>query len=86
MEIKLKKKKLAIGVDIGGSHHTIAIVDVNANKIVDGSRIHTRIDSKQDALTILTKIIDGIKSCSDKFEGPVIGIGISIPGLSLIHI
>lgn len=80
MEIKLKKKKLAIGVDIGGSHHTIAIVDVNANKIVDGSRIHTRIDSKQDALTILTKIIDGIKSCSDKFEGPVIGIGISIPG------
>ena len=38
MEIKLKKKKLAIGVDIGGGHHTIAIVDVNANKIVDGSR------------------------------------------------
>ena len=80
METKLKKKELAIGVDVGGGHLTIALVDIKVKKIVDGSRIHMSIDSQQDALSILTKIVDGIKTCFEKFGNPIIGIGISIPG------
>ena len=38
------------------------------------------LDSQQDALSILTKIVDGIKTCFEKFGNPIIGIGISIPG------
>ncbi|MDC0635246.1 ROK family protein [Flavobacteriaceae bacterium] len=73
-------KDFALGIDIGGSHLAIAIVDISHKNIVNDTKIHVDIDSQQDALTILTTMVNGIKACIQKFNKPIQGIGLSIPG------
>ena len=72
--------KYALGIDIGGSHFAIAIVDVDNINIVKGSKLHIDIDSDQDALTILSTIVKGMKGCLRNHNKTIKGIGISIPG------
>ena len=73
-------KDFALGIDIGGSHLAIAIVDINNKSIIQDTKIHVDIDSQQQALPILTTIVDSIKVCIQKFDNPIKGIGVSIPG------
>lgn len=73
-------RDFALGIDIGGSHLAIAIVDITNKSIVKDTKLHVDIDSQQDALTILTTMVDGMKTCIQKFNQPIEGIGISIPG------
>ncbi|WP_411031237.1 ROK family protein [Spongiimicrobium sp. 3-5] len=73
-------KDFALGIDIGGSHLAIAIVDIANKNIISDTKVHVNIDSKQQALPILTTITNSIKTCIQNFDHPILGIGISIPG------
>tara|TARA_R110002096_G_scaffold436058_1_gene666578 strand:- start:13135 stop:15816 length:2682 start_codon:yes stop_codon:yes gene_type:complete len=70
----------ALGIDIGGSHLTIAIVDINNKNIVKDSKMHITVDSQQDALTILSTMVEGMKICLKNHNQTIRGIGVSIPG------
>ncbi|MDN3493533.1 ROK family protein [Winogradskyella bathintestinalis] len=72
--------KFAVGIDIGGSHLAIAIVDVQKKEIVKDTKLHFDIDSKQDALPILESIVAAVKETLNAFNQPILGIGVSIPG------
>lgn len=73
-------KNFALGIDIGGSHLALAIVDLNKKEIIQDTKLNIAIDSKQDALPILKSIVDAIKTTLEKFNQPILGIGVSIPG------
>ncbi len=76
-----KSKTYALGIDIGGSHITAAIVDITSKKIVPNTKNKQSLDSQQDAFTILNIWSACIKNCLEKFKQyPIIGIGISMPG------
>lgn len=78
--MEARNTKYAIGIDIGGSHIGVAIVDVATKKIVPQTKIHKPIDAKQDASIILELWVDCIKMCIQNFGNPIESIGISIPG------
>jgi predicted NBD/HSP70 family sugar kinase/mannose-6-phosphate isomerase class I len=73
-------KNFALGIDIGGSHLSVAIVNINKKKIIKDTYLQIAIDSKQDALPILKSFVDTIKTTLINFNQPILGIGVSIPG------
>ncbi|SFS85756.1 Sugar kinase of the NBD/HSP70 family, may contain an N-terminal HTH domain [Zhouia amylolytica] len=77
----VKDIKYAIGVDIGGSHIAAAVVDVQHRKIIPETKVHSKLDSHEDAGIILRVWLECIKQSIKKSEGlPIGGVGISIPG------
>jgi predicted NBD/HSP70 family sugar kinase/mannose-6-phosphate isomerase class I len=75
------KPEFAIGIDIGGSHITAAIVNVDERRIIYDTLTKENLDPKQEATVILSVWTSCIRQCLDKFDGhPLIGMGISIPG------
>ena len=71
----------AIGVDIGGSHISSVVVDVDSGKILKNSLTEVKVDNQASANEILDKwgaaISESIKSIDRE---NVIGIGFAIPG------
>ncbi len=74
------KKNFALGIDIGGSHLAVAMVDISKKEIIENTKSRVAIDSKADALSILQGIADAIKETLKTFNQPILGIGVSIPG------
>ncbi len=72
--------KFALGIDIGGSHLTMAMVDIEKKCIVENSKLHIYVDSREQALPILTTIVEHIKTSIKTFDYQVCRIGVSIPG------
>jgi predicted NBD/HSP70 family sugar kinase/mannose-6-phosphate isomerase class I len=78
--MKAVDTKYAIGIDIGGSHIGVAIVDIYNKRVLPKTKIHKSVDSKKDASTILEIWVKCIKDCLLNFDYTIEGIGISIPG------
>lgn len=75
------KPEYALGIDIGGSHITAAIVNVEDRRIIADTLTKEHLDPKQEAPVILAIWRSCIRQCLDKFEDhPLIGMGISMPG------
>jgi glucokinase len=72
------KKKVAIGIDVGGTNTVFGFVD-EAGECVYESSILTRADQDADQLfsRLFKKIDDDFKEYSDEYE--LIGIGIGAP-------
>ena len=84
-------KNYAIGVDVGGSHLSSAVVDLDAARVVTPVEV-TPVNSKASAIEILKAWQTNILSTLDIFPTGVAGIGMAIPGpfdyqngVSLIH-
>jgi len=74
-------QKLAIGVDIGGSHITAIAVDMEANRIIGGSRAESPVDNKAEADEILTVWTDTLKQVMKGIQiFNLRGIGFAMPG------
>jgi len=75
------KKKIAIGVDIGGSHITSAAVDINTLKIIPDTLFSVKVDNKASKDDILKTWSESINKTMDSvsFEKDV-QIGFAIPG------
>lgn len=77
-------KKIAIGLDIGGSHVSGSLVDTTNYTIIQDSYKEIEIEEKESAEKILScwsNLINNLKDKQQKINNEdVIGIGIAIPG------
>jgi glucokinase len=71
---------VALGVDIGGSHITAALVDLQNHKIIPLSLTRKHINSKGTAAEIIHDWADVINECSAGLPGLSKKIGIAMPG------
>lgn len=74
-------KRFSIGVDIGGSHISCALVDMYEGHIVEGSHRQSAVDNLAPATFILDKwaeTINALLENSDKKQ--IAGIGMAVPG------
>ncbi|AOW10311.1 ROK family protein [Flavobacterium gilvum] len=75
------EKRFAIGMDVGGSHITAAIIDVNEMKIVEGSVSKLSFDSNLPVQIVMDYWEKGIRSLCEKINlENLSGIAMAIPG------
>ncbi|OKL42058.1 ROK family protein [Pontibacter flavimaris] len=79
-----KDRKIALGVDIGGSHITAAAVCLDQFEVIPGTSINQKLDSKASKEAILEAWAGTIRealshrACNESME--LAGIGIAMPG------
>lgn len=80
-------KKIALGVDIGGSHITAAAVDLDRFEIISGTCFSKEINNKASKEDVLETWAETIQKALDAgmqdeafHTDEVMGIGIAIPG------
>lgn len=74
------KNSTALGIDIGGSHITAALVDLGTRTIIEGSWNRTRIDSQGAAADIIASWSAVISEVFTKAPAGIKHIGIGMPG------
>jgi glucokinase len=79
--IKMKMKKYSVGTDIGGSHISSVLIDLENEELITGSLSNQKVDNKgsvEEILncwkTALNKTLTGINT------GELAGIGFAMPG------
>lgn len=72
--------KIAIGVDIGGSHITAGMVDLSGKILNEGSVIRQHINSGSSARDIIKSWALVIISLLQKTQGSHVHIGLAMPG------
>ena len=73
---------MIIGADIGGSHITCALVDLESKKIVPESFTSIKVDSKAPKEMILGKWAEALNAAIATQKGSVdeVSIGFAMPG------
>ncbi|MAU17107.1 MAG: transcriptional regulator [Muricauda sp.] len=74
------KKRYYLGIDIGGSHYAMGIVDTLEMRLLTETVERFPVDSGLPALAILDPLVSSIRGTIEGFRAPVMGIGISVPG------
>lgn len=74
------KHSIVLGIDIGGSHITAALVDLTSRTIVDGSWNRCHIDSQGNATEIISAWSEVIRTAFDHVPAGQQYIGIGMPG------
>lgn len=74
-------KKYSIGVDIGGSHITSAVIDLDEGKIIRDTKFEIPVDNKAEANIIISQWSKAIgKSISMVGKNNIKGVGFAMPG------
>ena len=78
-------RRTALGMDIGGSHVTAALVDLETREVIDASRTHRAVDPDAPADALLAAWagagLDAVRSVNGSAEGlQVSHAGIGMPG------
>ena len=74
-------KKLAMGVDIGGSHITCQLFDLIANSLIPNSKVRVAVNGNGSKEEILESWIAAIqKAASNQNLNDLTGIGFAMPG------
>lgn len=71
---------IAVGVDIGGSHITAALIDLDNKTLLEGSRRRAAVDALGTAESITATWSNVIRQCMDGYEKYIVAIGIAMPG------
>ncbi|WP_256011380.1 ROK family protein [Desertivirga xinjiangensis] len=71
---------IVMGVDIGGSHITAALVDLDTRKVIQHSWIRKSVDSHEDASRIISSWGEAIKKAFSALEFEITKVGIGMPG------
>ncbi len=75
------KKQFAIGTDIGGSHITCQLFDLESHQFIGNVRIRKSVDSDSTAPEILDAWADAIREAAGDFPlSELSGIGFAMPG------
>lgn len=74
------KKNLVLGVDIGGSHITAALVDLDTRMILPDSFRRASVDTQQETEEILNKWCRCIDDSFSSLEVTTKKVGIAMPG------
>jgi glucokinase len=77
---KHMNKSYVIGADIGGSHITAAMVDLETGAVVDSSKVKEPVNAGADARDILSHWTSAIQQVLNAGDTPVPAIGIAMPG------
>lgn len=72
--------KIVAGIDIGGSHITAALIDLQAHSIVPGTLIRRHVNSKGSKEQVIDEWASAITSCKACHAGASKKIGIAMPG------
>lgn len=72
--------KIILGIDIGGSHITAALVDLETRSILPGSLIRGHVDSQGTANAIIAEWCDTIKESLCRHKVSPGKMGIAMPG------
>jgi len=77
-------EKLAVGIDIGGTHTVFGLVDRNANIVAEGE-FYTKNFSDFNLFIdeLFTKIKSLLSTCKDKFE--IVGVGVGAPNANFYN-
>lgn len=74
-------KEIVVGIDVGGSHITAALLDAGSGQIVDETISRSRIDNNGASHVILNLWSDTIRAALSKMpDAKLKGIGFAIPG------
>ncbi|MGN6490623.1 MAG: ROK family protein [Agriterribacter sp.] len=73
-------KNPVVGVDIGGTHVTACVVDIDKATIVEGTNVRASIDPLQDKEYVIRSWADVIASCINRLSTFPQHIGIAMPG------
>lgn len=71
---------ITIGADIGGSHITAGIVDLESRTLIPETLVREKLDSQGDAYTIISVWTKVIKKVASYRPGSAIQLGIAMPG------
>lgn len=71
---------LVAGIDIGGSHITIGLIDLNRKECIENIHVRDLVDSHGTAEEILTKWTDAIKELWVQSDAIIKKIGFAMPG------
>lgn len=69
-----------VGIDIGGSHITLAQVDPDKHEIITSTYVRERVDSFADPETIFHAWVSGIEKAIGDLRKEELLIGIAMPG------
>lgn len=71
---------IVIGVDIGGTHITAALIDLHAQSIIDNAVIRRSVNGKGTAEQVIKDWTDTIAECKALHPKASAKIGIALPG------
>lgn len=71
---------IVAGVDIGGSHITVSLVDLASRTAVAGTMLRTSIDAAADKESIIKAWSSVIRECFGQAQLPPSRIGVAMPG------
>jgi glucokinase len=74
------KNNYVIGADIGGTHITAAIIDLEKKMIVEDTRTRVNVNSQGTATEILESWSAALVQAYEKFGSPVQQVGLAMPG------
>ena len=77
-------RQIAIGADIGGSHITCQLFDLESHQFIGKARIRKSVDSHSTAPQIIDSWANAIREAAGDFSlSELAGIGFAMPGHDL---
>jgi len=76
----MNSKKYLIGVDVGGSHVTAAMIDAVTFEMLPGSEARRHIDTHGEPDAVLSVFVEAVRASAGDLWGSVEGMGLAFPG------
>lgn len=78
----MREKRYSIGCDIGGSHISCAIIEVDTGVVVGNSMVSIKVDNSESKEVLITAWTKAILECKTFLpnNSEFLGVGIAIPG------
>ena len=73
-------KKIVLGADIGGSHITASLVDIQKRTLLSRQPRRKEVDSAADAESVISEWAEVMRECFEGVASPKKRIGIAMPG------
>lgn len=73
-------KRLAIGIDIGGTRTKLGLVDLDKGEVIEMIISATETKSSSTFLQIINTGIDDLKAVAIKEQSPMLGVGFGVTG------
>jgi glucokinase len=73
-------KKLAIGIDIGGTRTKLGLVDLDKGEVLEMLISPTETKDSDNFLKIINSGIDQLKAVAIKEQSPILGVGFGVTG------
>ncbi len=77
---QIKPLNMVLGADIGGSHITTAMVNLNTRKVLKDTWCRINVNAHGEADEIICRWVESIRKTIDKANMPVSAYGIAMPG------